>query len=425
MKIKEKESSIEAVMKIQPPEHIPPRKPSRFYRLLMRMLSTDEVKAANTEYFEHGMESLKDEPCFILMNHSAFIDLKIASDYFRARPFSIICTSDGFVGKEGLMRGLGCVPTQKFVTDQYLVKDIAYALKKLGCSVLMYPEASYSFDGTPTPLPESLGRLIKLLGVPVVTVITHGAFLHDPLYNGLRLRKADVKVDVTYLITPEKAAESTPAELNAALKEAFTFDNFAYQRDNHIKISEEFRADGLNRVLYKCPRCGKEGGMSSSGTRLCCSECGAEYELTEYGQMNASDGVTEYPHIPDWYAWERECVKRELAEGKYLLDIPVDIRVMADYKAIYRVGAGRLVHNCDGFHLTGCDGKLDYKQSPLSSYGLYADYFWYEIGDMICIGDKTRLYYCFPPAGVDVVAKTRLAAEELYKIRRETVRIKK
>ena len=34
---------------------------------------------------------------------------------------------------------------------------------------------------------------------------------------------------------------------------------------------------------------------------------------------------------------------------------------------------------------------------------------------MICIGDNDRLYYCFPKEG-DVVAKSRLAVEEMYKL---------
>ena len=71
-----------------------------------------------------------------------------------------------------------------------------------------------------------------------------------------------------------------------------------------------------------------------------------------------------------------------------------------------------------GFRLTGCGGKLDFTQKPETSYSLYADYFWYELGDMICIGDRDVLYYCFPQGKGDVVAKTRLAAEELYKLKR-------
>ena len=95
---------------------------------------------------------------------------------------------------------------------------------------------------------------------------------------------------------------------------------------------------------------------------------------------------------------------------------------MTDYKKIYMVGEGRLIHNADGFTLTGCDGKLSYSHPPLSSYGLYADYYWYEIGDVICIGNKERLYYCFPKSK-SIVAKARLAAEELYRLKKqETVK---
>ena len=103
--------------------------------------------------------------------------------------------------------------------------------------------------------------------------------------------------------------------------------------------------------------------------------------------------------------------------GSYLLNCPVKIGIMTDYKAIYMVGEGQLRHTADGFLLEGCQGALQYEQSPLVSYGLYADYYWYELGDVICIGDRHRLYYCFPSENIPV-AKARLATEELYKIRR-------
>lgn len=67
---------------------------------------------------------------------------------------------------------------------------------------------------------------------------------------------------------------------------------------------------------------------------------------------------------------------------------------------------------------TWVNAASPFKHSSVPSYSLYADYFWYEIGDMLCIGDHKALYYCFPQGGGDVVAKTRLAAEELYKLKR-------
>ena len=48
---------------------------------------------------------------------------------------------------------------------------------------------------------------------------------------------------------------------------------------------------------------------------------------------------------------------------------------------------------------------------------MYADYYWYEIGDVIGIGDNEFSYFCFPGADVSVT-KARLATEELYKMKR-------
>ena len=91
--------------------------------------------------------------------------------------------------------------------------------------------------------------------------------------------------------------------------------------------------------------------------------------------------------------------------------------MLRDHKAIYDVGSGTLVHDENGFQLTGCEGRLNYIQAPLASYSLYADYFWYEQGDIIGLGNQECLYYCFPEQGIPVV-KARLAAEELYKLKK-------
>lgn len=417
MKIKVTDKSYEQVLALPREEHRKPLKPSIFFRTLLKLLSAADLKATNFHCRSIGMERLgADEPCLFLMNHSSFIDLKIASTILYPRPFNIVCTSDGFVGKAWLMRHLGCIPTQKFVSDLSLVRDMLYTVKELRSSILMYPEASYSFDGTATPLPESIGKCVKMLGVPLVMIRTYGAFARDPLYNGLQLRKVEVSADMEYLLSPQEIAGASPAEINALLAERFSFDNFRDQQERNIRITEPFRADGLNRVLYKCPHCGKEGAMTGKGITLRCGSCGKPYLLTETGFLQAQEGETEFPHIPEWYRWERSCVRQELLDGSYRLDIPVRICMLVDSKSIYRVGEGRLIHTREGFHLSGCEGKLAYRQKPSSSYSLYSDYFWYELGDMICIGNRKVLYYCFPTGQQDVVAKTRLAAEELYKL---------
>ena len=418
MKIKTKHLPYEQVMARPRPKHRNPRKPIWLLQILIRLLVFTDLWPVRFSYTKENMDKIgRKEPCLILMNHSSFIDLKIASRIFFPRRYGIVCTSDGFVGKGLLMRLLGCIPTQKFVTDLSLIRNIEYMLKKNKTSVLMFPEASYSFDGTATALPRKMGILLKKLGVPVVVVTTQGAFARDPLYNGLQNRKVKVSANVRCLVTAEEIKNLSVAQLDAMLDEAFSFDNFRWQQENNVIISEPFRADGLNRILYKCPHCNAEGKTEGKGTTLVCHNCGAEYELTETGLLRALNGETIFDHVPDWYAWQRQQVRNELEDGTYALDREVDIGVLVDYKAIYMVGSGRLTHTPEGFTLTGCDGKLEYTQGPLSCYSLYADYYWYSIADVICIGNNDVLYYCFPKGG-DVVAKTRLATEELYKMKK-------
>ena len=419
MKIKVVDMPYEQALAQPREKHTPPRRPSMLFRALLRALSAPDLRATHFRCDRVGMERLgPDEPCLVLMNHSCFLDLKIAAAVLYPRPFNIVCTSDGFVGKAGLMRALGCIPTRKFQPDTALVRDMLYAVKKLKSSILLYPEASYSFDGTATPLPESLGKCVKALGVPVVLLRTCGAFARDPLYNGLQKRRAKVSAQMQCLLSSDDVAELNVAGINERIFSAFRFDNFRWQEENGVSVSEPFRADGLNRVLYKCPHCLAEGKMEGRGTSLICRNCGKEYHLTELGTLKCLNGEAAFTHVPDWYAWERQCVREELQSSTYQLDIPVQICMMVNMREICRVGEGRLRHDENGFHLTGCDGKLDYFQKPEASYSLYADYFWYEIGDMLCIGDHKALYYCFPQDGGDVVAKTRLAAEELYKLKR-------
>lgn len=418
MKIKTAKISYEEVLKLSIKQHKKPLKPNFILATVIRVASIFSLLPVGFKYKKIGMEKLgRREPALILMNHSSFIDLKIASKLLYPKKYNIVMTSDGFVGKNLLMRMIGCIPTQKFVSDSVLVRNIFHCIKKNKTSVLMYPEASYSFDGTATPLPQSLGKLVKKLAVPVIMIRTFGAFARDPLYNNLQLRKVKVSAEMEYILSPDDIKNKTPEQINEILKEQFSFDNFLWQQQNNVKITEKFRADYLNRVLYKCPNCKTEGKTVGKGIHLTCENCGKVYELTETGFMKAQNGGTEFSHIPDWYAWQRECVRQEILTGEYKLHTDVDIYMLVDTKRVYNVGSGVLTHDYEGFNLNGCDGKLNYTQSSLLSYSLYSDYYWYEIGDVICIGDSKVLYYCIPKNNTDIVAKTRIAAEEIYKIR--------
>ena len=419
MKINVKEMSYEEVLKLPRLQHKKPMMPQQWLATVARIACEPALRKTGFSYTTERMELVEDQPCLILMNHSSFTDMKLAYGIFYPRKVGFVTSVDAMSGILGkFMRLLGCTPTHKFVTDMSLFADIEYMLKVNKTSVIMYPEAGYSLDGCATTLPKRMGIMMKRLGVPVVTVITQGAFHRDPMYNMLQVRDIKVSAHVKCMATAEEVKSKSVAELDALLEEAFSFDNFAWQRDNKISIDVPYRADGLQSILYKCPHCGAENQMEGKGIHLTCHACNKRWTMDEYGQLSADEGETEIAHIPDWYKWQRECVRKELEDGTYLMDTDVDIYIQVNLKGVCNIGSGHLRHNLDGFHLVGAEGKLDYSQSPTFTHTLYSDYYWYEIGDVICIGDNEFSYFCFPKSDVSVT-KARLATEELYKMKKK------
>ncbi len=419
MKIKIRNTSWEKLDSLPKIPYHKPLPPLFLLRLLIRILSIPALWETRFSYQDLRGDRKEEGPYLILMNHSSFLDLKMASKILFPHPYAIVSTTDAFIGKSLLMRLIGCVATQKFVTDAGLVLTMLRLIKKKKRSVLMYPEAGYSFDGRATRLPRKLGGLCKKLGVPVLLISSdESGFLRDPLYNGLRNRKVKVNATISCLFTREELKTKSVEELDAAIDQAFSFDHFAKQREKGIRVTEPFRAEGLERILYRCPHCETDGVMKSSGTHLTCTACGADYELTEIGALTRVDGPIAFDHIPRWVDYQRDCVKKELAEGTYGFSVPVSVYTICDHKALYKIGKGTLTHDRKGFTLVSEDGSFTYRQDPYSSYSLNVDFFFYEIGDMISIGTKDRLFYCFPETPFPV-HKARLAAEELYLLPKE------
>jgi hypothetical protein len=58
-------------------------------------------------------------------------------------------------------------------------------------------------------------------------------------------------------------------------------------------------------------------------------------------------------------------------------------------------------------------------------YTVEAAFYWYQLGDVIGMGNNRALYFAMPKEDVHVVGKARLAAEEIFKIIEEEKAAKK
>ena len=366
-----------------------------------------------------NMEGLKP-PYILLSNHMYFIDFEITATATFPHRVNNVVTVDGYYRRPWLMELIGSICTRKFTNDLNLVRSIRKVTKK-GDILSLYPEARYTPIGTTAMLPDALGKMVKMNGVPVVVMLHHGNHLHTPFWNYRKPRKVPMRATMTQILTAEQVKSMSVGEINAAIREAMTYDEYQYQKEAGIKITEPYRAEGLHKVLYQCPHCMAERKMASEGAELYCTACGKRWTLLEDGALQANEGETEFPHIPDWFEWERAQVRKEIEEGRYAFSDTVDVYSLPRCMKFEHLGEAKLTHDPEeGFILEGVYNGEPYRiqRKPKGMIGLHVeyDYCYIKPEDCVDISTDKDSFYCYP-AKNDVITKLSFATEELYKIK--------
>jgi hypothetical protein len=387
-----------------------------YLKPLTWLLSYPAVWGKRLRIHRTGMAGIKP-PYLLLCNHNAFLDFKVTTAAIFPCGANYVVAIDGFIGREWLLRNVGGICKRKFTNDISLVRHIRTVLHTHGDILALYPEARYSMVGTNAELPESLGKIIRLLRVPVVILKMHGHHLSSPVWN-LKPRRNRIEADLTCVFRPEELAGLSVTDINHRVAEAFRYDDYAWQKENGIRIALPTRAEGLHHVLYQCPARLRESRMGSEGTHLFCEACGKRWHMTEYGELEAVSGETEFSHIPDWFAFQREQVRGQLVAGTYAFSDEVVVEWLPNAKGYIRLGKARLTHDAAGFRLEGeCNGApFLLVKEPRSMYACHIEFQYQGKGDCIDLSTLEDTYYLYPQTAREVVTKVSLAVEELYRL---------
>ena len=393
-----------------------PMHQGKFWTWLILFLSKIALIGKKYKVEKINMEGVR-APYMLLSNHMHFIDFELTATATWPDPVSNVVSIDGYVVKFFLLEWIGAIATRKFTTDVHLVKSIRKVLQR-GDILAMYPEARYTPCGTLAFLPDSLGKLVRMNKVPVVAVVHHGNHLYAPFWNFRKKRKVPMHTTLKLILTPEQIEKMSVDEINAVLKKELQYDEYRYQKEQGIRITEAYRAEGLHKVLYQCPHCMTESQMDSQGAELFCKSCGKRWTWHEDGRLEALEGETEFDHIPDWFEWERQQVKKQIEEGTYRFEDEVEVFSLPRVWRYIPLGKAKLTHTIEnGFQLEGFyRGERYYIQRmPAQTNSLHIEYDFGPIDgkDYVDISTENDSFYC-RPTQTNVITKLGFATEELY-----------
>ena len=393
-----------------------PMRQRLFWTWLIRLLSRIALIGKEYKIEKINMDGLTP-PYLLLSNHMQFIDFELTAMATWPHPVNNVVSIDGYVIKFWLMEWIGCIATRKFTTDIHLVKSIRKVLQR-GDVLAMYPEARYSPCGTTAFLPDSLGKLIRMNKVPVVTVVHHGNHLRAPFWDFRRKRKVPLHATYTQILTPEQIETMSVDQINAVLRQALQYDDHRYQKENGIRITEPFRAEGLHKVLYQCPHCLTEFQMDSHGSELFCTACGKRWNWNEDGMLQALDGNTEFDHIPDWFQWERQQVAMQIDKVTDSFADDVEVFSLPRVWRYIPLGKARLTHDpktgwtLEG-HYRGEDYRINRQCAQTNSLHVEYDFGPLKSRDFVDISTENDSFYC-RISTPGMITKLGFATEELY-----------
>ena len=395
----------------------PPLRQRWFLTPIAWLLSLPETASRRLKVTKVGMKGVRP-PYLFISNHMAFVDFKSATMAVFPHRANYVVAIDGFLRGEWLLRNVGCLCKRKFTHDQFLIRNMKHSLEVNRSILMLYPEARYSYCGTQSVLPASLGKLVKLLKVPVVTYIQHGNHLSQPVWN-LTKRKCPIEATMTLLMTPEQVAATSVDEINAALGRMFQYDDYRWQKEKGIVIDHPERAKGLHHILYQCPHCLTESRMESGGDELRCGHCGKKWKMGVLGELSAVEGETEFSHIPDWFEFQRRQVRAQIADGSYRFSDRVIVDSLPNARGYVRLGEATLTHGPEGFVLENLAGDPSFRlELPVSAlYSLHIEFDYFGKGDCLDLSTPEDTYYLYPLAQKNVVTKLQFAVEELYNAR--------
>lgn len=313
-----------------------------------------------------------------------------------------------------LLSGYHAITKKQYFADIHCIMNIKKYLDA-GVSVLICPEGKVAADGVTGAIVPSIARLVQWLGYPVGVVKMKGASLARPkwAYNLRFIRRGKVYTNCDMLLSAEETKSLKKEEILEKITAALAHNEHKWQVENGIKFVGKRYAEGLERLLYYCPKCGAEFENRTHDDRMVCSHCGNEIKYTFDGKLEPIGDSVSLERIDLWYAKQRELVKDEVAKGGFTMSDKVNLFVENEKNNGYRFvaeGVLKLDENSLSFDTDWTQRPKDVK----SKYGVNC--MTYEVNEKAGfepVEDEFR-HVEFPVKRCDTVANLPGTAIDMY-----------
>lgn len=310
-------------------------------------------------------------PFVIVCNHASTLDFMISALAAYPHHVQVVTAHYYFCNRflAPLLRLMGCIPKKQFLPDMQAIRSMMQVIKEGGV-ILLYPAGQVTHNGKQGRIPAGLGKLLKSLKAPVVSMRIDGAYLTKPKWS-CRSTKGRIDVHTEVLLDAQALAALEPQDVEARVKQAIAFDDYAWQRQVRVPFHGKHRMEGAQNVLYQCPRCKQSLCMHSRGMELTCRACGNTAVMDRYGFFHAKgpqDVVFE--DAIAWSTFQSEQMRKAVQQPDFALCEAVTLQMPPAPERQYEdCGEGRLRLDHENIYYDGtAHGETVHWTFPLAGF---------------------------------------------------------
>lgn len=277
-------------------------------RPLLRLVARVSF-GASTKVYRH----IKG-PYLVLSNHSYVMDAALVGIAF-VEPVHVVASSVTLKSSAAgrLVHRLAApIALDKAGMDIASIRRIL-GEAKAGHSIALFPEGTITMDGRPAPYERSVAKLAKKLKLKVVLYRVEGGYLKKPKW-ATEWRKGRVVGAVQEVIDAEEVADMSVDELYMRIQNGINYDAFAAQQTALVPYRGKRMAEGIERLLYFCPKCKCKADFVSKANDFVCSHCGERYSIDEYGHLTGPFANTAL-----WNEWQKKYIFEYPNQEEYLV----------------------------------------------------------------------------------------------------------
>ena len=294
-------------------------------------------------------------PALILSNHTSNHDYKFVAAAVKPARISFLVTYHFFTFKKFAfwLKACGAIPKYQFATDLEAMRKIQYVVQKKNGAVWIAPEGTVYASGHLGYMSPAIAKMIRFLKVPVYTCKIEGAGLGNAKWSK-RTHKGKVSINSSLLFTEEEAKTLEKNEIMKRLIDALSYNEFEFQKRENVIVKGTDKAEGFETMFYKCPCCGSEFKIRTSGNDVECTQCGAKATFQDDFTFKWEGKKQYFENYSQWYDWQYEQVRKEVEKPDFRMedevDYGIDLPGVDNYK---KVGHGKLTFSHDGWDYKG------------------------------------------------------------------------